>query len=56
MAVPKRKMSLKKVPRPHRPTHYQIVAGPLPDIGAAISLCKSLRTNDLSCDAATYTE
>lgn len=50
------KMSLKKIPRPHRPSHYQIVAGPLPDHAAAINLCKSLRSTDLSCDAATYTE
>ena len=50
------KMSLKKIPRPHRPTHYQIVAGPLPDNAAAISLCKNLRSTDLSCDAALYTE
>ena len=50
------RLALKKVPRPHRPTHYQIVAGPLPDHDAAITLCKSLRSNDLPCDAATYTE
>jgi hypothetical protein len=50
------KLSLKKIPRPHRPTHYQIVAGPLPDKDAAIALCKSLRRGDLSCDAATYSE
>ncbi len=50
------KLSLKKIPRPHRPTHYQIVAGPLPDMSAAVSLCKSLRSNDLPCDTATYTE
>ena len=50
------KMSLKKIPRPHRPSHYQIVAGPLPDQDAAIALCKSLRRGDLFCDATTYTE
>jgi len=49
-------LSLKKIPRPHRPTHYQIVAGPLPDHDAAISLCKSLRKADLSCDAAAFGE
>jgi len=49
-------LSLKKIPRPHRPTHYQIVAGPVPDHEAAISLCKSLRKHDLSCDAARYGE
>lgn len=50
------KMSLKKIPRPHRPSHYQIVAGPLSDHDAAIALCKSLRRGDLFCDATTYTE
>ena len=50
------KLSLKKIPRPHRPSHYQIVAGPLPDRDAAVSLCKSLRQPELSCDAATFTE
>lgn len=49
-------LSLKKIPRPHRPTHFQIVAGPLPDHDAAISLCKSLRKSDLSCDAAVFGE
>jgi hypothetical protein len=47
-------LSLKKIPRPHRPTHYQIIAGPLPDHDAAIALCKSLRKTDLFCDAASF--
>ena len=50
------KMSLKKIPRPHRPSHYQIVAGPLPDHDAAVSLCKSLRQHELSCDATSFAE
>ena len=50
------KLALKKVPRPHRPTHYQIIAGPLADHEAAVGLCKSLRSGDLPCDVATYTE
>jgi cell division septation protein DedD len=50
------KLSLKKIPRPHRPTHYQIVAGPLADQEAAVALCKTLRRKDLSCDAAIYSE
>jgi len=50
------KLSLKKIPRPHRPTHYQIIAGPLPDNDAAVALCKSLRRGDLPCDTATYSE
>lgn len=49
-------LSLKKIPRPHRPTNYQIVAGPLPDHDSAIALCKSLRKTDLSCDAAAFGE
>jgi hypothetical protein len=47
-------LSLKKIPRPHRPTHYQIVAGPIADRDQAIGLCKTLRRGDLPCDAATY--
>lgn len=50
------KLSLKKIPRPHRPSHYQIVAGPVADHETAVSLCKSLRQHELSCDAATYKE
>ena len=50
------KLSLKKIPRPHRPTHFQIVAGPLSDQEAAVALCKTLRRTDLSCDAALYSE
>ncbi len=50
------KLSLKRIPRPHRPTHYQIIAGPLPDHDTAVALCKSLRRGDLPCDAATYSE
>jgi hypothetical protein len=49
-------LSLKKIPRPHRPTHFQIVAGPVADHDTAIGLCKSLRKSDLSCDAAVYGE
>jgi hypothetical protein len=49
-------LSLKKIPRPHRPSHYQIVAGPVPDQDTAIQLCKSLRKSDLSCDAAVFGE
>jgi hypothetical protein len=49
-------LSLKKIPRPHRPTHYQIVAGPLPDHDTAVGLCKSLRKSDLFCDAAVFGE
>lgn len=49
-------LSLKKIPRPHRPTHYQIIAGPLPDKDTAIGLCKSLRKSDLFCDAAVFGE
>ncbi len=49
-------LSFKKIPRPHRPTYFQIVAGPLPDHDTAIALCKSLRKTDLSCDAAPFGE
>ncbi|GEM_PF-6501750 len=50
------KMSLKKIPRPHRPSHYQIIAGPLSDHEAAVSLCKSLRQHEISCDATSFAE
>jgi thioredoxin-like negative regulator of GroEL len=50
------KMTLKKIPRPHRPSHYQIIAGPLPDHDAAIALCRSLRQGDFFCDATTFME
>lgn len=49
-------LSLKKIPRPHRPTHYQIVAGPVADHDTAIGLCKSLRKSDLPCDTAVFGE
>jgi hypothetical protein len=43
-------MQLKKIPRPHRPSHYRITAGPLTDMAGATALCKTLKRRGVACE------
>lgn len=50
------RLSLRKVPRPHRPSHYRITAGPVADYTTATSLCKSLARQGVTCEATSFSE
>jgi hypothetical protein len=52
----KLKLSLRKVPRPHRPSHYRITAGPLADYSSATALCKMLSKDGTACEATSFGE
>lgn len=49
-------LSLQKVPRPHRPSHYRITAGPVADGMAAAALCKSLSRHGVACETTSFGE
>jgi len=50
------KLSLKKVPRPHRPPYYRITAGPVADYSSATALCKLLSRQGDVCEATSFAE
>lgn len=50
------RLVLKAVPRPHRPSHYRITAGPVPDYATATNICKSLTRRGVACEASSFAE
>jgi len=50
------KLALKKVPRPHRPSHWRITAGPVADYATATALCKTLSKQGNACEATSFGE
>ncbi len=50
------RLSLRKVPRPHRPSHYRITAGPVADYATATALCNSLARAGMTCEATSFTD
>jgi hypothetical protein len=49
-------LKLKAVPRPHRPSHWRITAGPLPDDNGATALCRTLKRRGVACEPTSLGE
>jgi hypothetical protein len=49
-------LQVKTIPRPHRPSQFRIIAGPLPDAATAKDVCRILKRRDLACQPAGFGE